>query len=91
MTNYRDFEKKFEEEYNKREKENFTSLKNELWWFVRNCSEDNFHQPLKATDTLTDELLEIISKWNNININNNNNNNNNKICQNPNQKSQFQQ
>lgn len=55
--------REFEEEYNKHENKNFTSLKGELWWFVRNCSEDNFHGPLEDTDKLTDELLEIIKKW----------------------------
>jgi hypothetical protein len=59
--------RKHEEKYSKYEKENFTSLKNELWWFVRNCSEENFHEPLETTDELTEELLKIIEKWNNNN------------------------
>jgi hypothetical protein len=55
--------REFEERYNKREKENFTSLKSELWWFVRNCSEENFHEPLEDTDELTNELYKIVEKW----------------------------
>jgi len=55
--------KEHEERYSKYEKENFTSLKSELWWFVRNCSEDNFHEPLEETDKLTEELFRIIKKW----------------------------
>jgi hypothetical protein len=56
-------QRQFEQEYDRREKENFTSLKSELWWFVRNCSGDNFNEPLERTDQLTDELLEIVKKW----------------------------
>jgi hypothetical protein len=50
-------------EFAKHETENFTSLESELWWFVRNCSEDNFHEPLESTTELTKELLAIIHKW----------------------------
>ena len=60
---YMEFVKKFEARYAKYEKVNFTSLKSELWWFVRNCSEENFHEPLEATDRLTAKLLRIIEKW----------------------------
>jgi hypothetical protein len=56
-------ERRIAKEYAKHEKENFTSLESELWWFVRNCSEDNFHEPLEETTKLTKELLEIIKKW----------------------------
>jgi hypothetical protein len=64
LSNYEKHQQEFEREFNKHEQKDFTSLENELWWFVRNCSEENFHEPLEDTTKLTKELLKIIKKWN---------------------------
>lgn len=67
LSDYEKHQREHQREFNKHEQKDFTSLENELWWFVRNCSEENFHEPLEHTTKLRDDLVRIIRKWENKN------------------------